>query len=355
MNILKEYVKLQSANSKWYKTLKRMREDESPKIILIGTPVHGNLGDHAIAEEEKIFLNDFFPEYNVYEILMPMFHVCKRQIKKNIKNVDVIIISGGGWMGNLWIHNEITIREIIQSYPENLIVIFPQTVFYTDDINGDEECKITSKIISKHKNLQLFLRDQKSFEFVQENYIFSGFSGASLFPDMVLYGRGRYATSEYIEGSKLINVCLRNDCEGMIKNKDELIDKISKNYFVRKITTVVPYRVPLKNRKKELTLLWNEFSEAKLTITDRLHAMLFSVLNGTPCIAIDNKTGKVFGVLSWIDNSGMILRATSIEDVLLCIPKAMKMEKRKYNKGFLSDEFIKMAEKIKKGIRDNED
>lgn len=69
---------------------------------------------------------------------------------------------------------------------------------------------------------------------------------------------------------------------------------------IKEITTVVPRLIPLKNRTKELEKIWKEFSEGSITITDRLHGMLFSVLNQTPCIVLNNKTGKVFGVLEWI-------------------------------------------------------
>lgn len=347
MNRCKEFVKLQIGDSRWYKTLMKIRKDTTAKIVLFGTPIHGNLGDHAIAEEEKAFLKDFFPEYHVYEIIMPLYHTFKKRIVRSIREEDIICISGGGWMGNLWIQNEITIREIIQFYPNNLIVIFPQTVYYTDDADGEKESKRTSEIVSQHKNLQIFLRDEKSFEFVKAHYKFTGSSGAMLFPDMVLYGSRHYTEKHYVESSKLVNICLRTDCEAVIRNRDKLIENIRSEYSIQEITTVLPRWVPLKNREKELMLSWNEFAEAQLTITDRLHAMLFSVLNGTPCIVLDNKTGKVFGVSSWIAESGMVLQAPDAKNVPALIPEAMKMTKCSYNRELLSDKFKVMAKKIR--------
>lgn len=92
---------------------KTNKKDKNKKIILIGTPAHGNLGDHAIAEEEKNFIKKYYQEYNIYEIIMPLYNICKNKLKNNFPE-DIIIISGGGWMGNLWLHNEITIRNIIK-------------------------------------------------------------------------------------------------------------------------------------------------------------------------------------------------------------------------------------------------
>ena len=136
-------------------------------MILIGTPAHGNLGDHAIAEEEKNFIKEYFSEYNLYEIIMPLYNICQEKLKKLITPKDIIIISGGGWMGNLWLHNEITIRNIIKSYLDNNIIVFPQTIFYTNDEEGKKECKITSGYISGHKNLILCLREKNRLNLLE--------------------------------------------------------------------------------------------------------------------------------------------------------------------------------------------
>lgn len=65
--------------------------------------------------------------------MMPMYHTQKEIIKNTVTPEDLVVISGGGWMGNLWIHNECVIREIVQNYPNNKIIILPQTVYYTCD------------------------------------------------------------------------------------------------------------------------------------------------------------------------------------------------------------------------------
>ncbi len=310
------------------------------------------MGDHAIAEEEKNFIKEYFSDYDLYEIIMPLYNICKEKLKKIITTKDIIIISGGGWMGNLWLHNEITIRNIIESYLSNNIIIFPQTIFYTRDDKGEKECKITSEYISKHKNLLLCLREKKSYEFAKKNYIFKGNSKLILCPDIVLFGSCEYV-KKVPEEKNEINVCLRKDCEGIIKNRDELIKNISKYGKVNEVTTVVPKLVPLRKRTKELGKLWKVFSRGTITITDRLHAMLFSVLNGTPCVVLDNKTGKVFGVLEWIKNTNMVFSAFTEEEVLQSIPQALNLKECKYDRNILKKEFDKMAKEIREGIDKN--
>lgn len=339
-------MKVKIVNPDWKITLKRIKNDNNKKIILIGTPAHGNLGDHAIAEEEKNFIKKYYQEYKVYEIIMPLYNICKNKLKKIVSKEDIIVISGGGWMGNLWLHNEIAIRNIIKNYNNNKIVIFPQTIYYTDDENGRRECDITSKYISSHKNLIICLREKKSYSLAKNKYKFQGKSKPVLCPDIVLFGSCKYAKKNQTD-SNIINVCLRNDCEKITDKGIKLIEKISKYGEIREVTTVVPRLIPLKRRTEELEKIWTEFSKGSITITDRLHGMLFSVLNQTPCIVLNNKTGKVFGVLEWIKGSNMVLTAETEDEVLEKIPQALMMKNHKYDKDTLKKEFEKMANEIR--------
>ena len=116
----------------------------------------------------------------------------------------------------------------------------------------------------------------------------------------------------------------------------------------------MPRLIPLRKRTKELEKSWKVFSRGTITITDRLHSMLFSVLNGTPCIALNNKTGKVFGVLEWIKNTNMVLVASTEDEVLQNIPQALKVKECKYDRNILKKEFDKMSKEIREGIDKNE-
>ena len=63
----------------------------------------------------------------------------------------------------------------------------------------------------------------------------------------------------------------------------------------------VPYGVPAEVREFEVERKFDEFRRARLVITDRLHGMIFAAITGTPCIALNNSSGKVEGVWSlWL-------------------------------------------------------
>ena len=70
--------------------------------------------------------------------------------------------------------------------------------------------------------------------------------------------------------------------------------------------------------------------------------------------SVDNKTGKVFGVLEWIKNTNMVLTACTEEDVLRNIPQALNLKECEYDRNILKKEFDKMSEKIKEVIEKNE-
>lgn len=345
MNILKEQIKLSVAYPGWRLVIKK---DQRRKILLFGTPTHGNLGDHAIALQEQYFFEDFFPEYKYCEILMPMYHTQKEKIKNIVTPEDLVVISGGGWMGNLWIHNEYVIREIVQTYPDNKIIILPQTVYYTTNELGEKEYRITNEIVKKHSNLHIFVREKKSYNFIKQKFELIGNSNVYLVPDMVLYGKNIITKEKYVGCENVINVCIRDDCESEQENIDDFYKKIKKNYNIKKVSTVIKSPVILKKRISKLQKSWTSFKNAKITITDRLHAMLFSVLNGTPCIVLNNKTGKVFGVADWLDDTNMIIRANSLSEVLDKLESTTIWEHKKYDREKLLNYFEKMADVIRR-------
>lgn len=347
--MLKELIKLQYVEPFWIHKLAKIKGDKQKRIFLIGTPAHGNLGDHAIAIEEMNYLRNQFPMYDIYEILMPMYLSQKKRLLRYIRQDDIIIISGGGWMGNLWIHNENVIREIVSSYPNNQIVIFPQTLYYTDDCEGEKELETTKEIFMRHRNLTLFVRESASYDIVTSRFKFLGSSNVYLVPDMVLFGS--FGSSSKKRDGKKILVCFRDDCEKTIEGNNHL--SLPSEYKVSEISTIKGRWIPLRKREMKLRENWDQFSTAGVVITDRLHAMLFSVLNGTPCIALNNKTGKVFGVAKWLEKNNMIIPVLKGSDILLALEKTQEIKPSCYNRDLLLNYFDDMANIVRKGIVNN--
>ena len=55
-------------------------------------------------------------------------------------------------------------RDMIQCFPNNQIIIFPQSLFYTKSELGEAERKNTAAIFDSHPDLTLALRDQNAYQ-----------------------------------------------------------------------------------------------------------------------------------------------------------------------------------------------
>ena len=273
------YVKLKIFNSK--------------VIFLVNTPAYNNIGDHAIVVAEKEFLKKFFSKFVIIEIPGDILRRHFKSIKYLIQKKDIIMITGGGYLGNLWLDEERIVRKIISEYKKNKIVVLPQTIYFTKDKKGYIQFKESARIYNQHKELYVFLRDKNSYDFFVSN-----FSNVKAYyvPDIVLYLEKNL--NQKREG---ILLCFRQDKEKLLDNKiiNEL-ENIFKNKKIFKTDMIIDGKITVENRNEEIQKKLDQFSTKELVITDRLHGMLFAAITGTPCIAFDNVSKKVSGVYEWI-------------------------------------------------------
>lgn len=278
------------------KQLKKIKNtNRDCRIFMIGTPRHGNLGDHAIAVAEEHFIKEILPDWEYLEIEMPFYRKCKKEISKLVRSKDLIIVSGGGWMGNQWFHNEMVVREVVQTYQKNPVLIFPQTIYYQVSENMEKEIEDARRIYSAHPNLLMCLRDEQSFLFAKKN----GFGKCVYVPDIVLYEK----MDSFALPRSGILVCKRFDREKSVS--DEVWEKLEdflkeKGGNIKYTTTIIGKFLP-ENRNSAIYKKLLEFARVKLIVTDRLHAMIFAAITGTPCVAFDNTSKKVSGVYKWIE------------------------------------------------------
>ena len=59
LNKAKKYIKLKLSYPGYKEVFKKIKNNSEKRIILIGTPIHGNLGDHLIASESINLLKDW--------------------------------------------------------------------------------------------------------------------------------------------------------------------------------------------------------------------------------------------------------------------------------------------------------
>lgn len=118
-----------------------------------------------------------------------------------------------------------------------------------------------------------------------------------------------------------------------------------KNINVKKkdLSTLERSPVPPSKRRLYVKEKLNEFSKNELVITDRLHGMIFSVITGTPCIAINNLSSKVQGVYRWIQELDYVVccRPNEIDENLI---RSMmkKSSSSEYSPDLLKREYDRM-------------
>ena len=291
----------------------KVTQSHDPRIIFVGVPLHGNLGDHAIAVAMRSFFRQHFPDMPVVEIPGDIFSENAGSFGRWIQMQDRIAVIGGGFLGSLWLNEEEMVRSVVRQFPKNRIVIFPQTVFFEDSEQGCRELEITRKLYQAHPDLHLAIRDD-SIGFVQKKLCGGGFSDVFSAPDMVLHLNRSRSTGE----RKGVLLCFRSDKEKVVS--EDAVERIQRRVSEAgdvscRTDTVVPYSFSARDWDAEVEEKLDEFRKTRLVITDRLHGMIFAAICGTPCIALNNSSGKIKGVWSrWMQHLPYVRFVESVEE-----------------------------------------
>lgn len=263
---------------------------DAKKIYYMLLPEHGNVGDQAIAYATLKFLEDNYPEYKIIKLNYSETIDGVNLIKSNFNKGDFIVLHGGGNMGNLYLHEEKARRYIIAALSNYPIISFPQTIYFTDDYDGNNELELSREYYNYNKNLILLARENRSYNIMSENF---RNSKVYFCPDIVFYLNNKLSIEP--KQRNQIMTCFRQDKETYydLSLKNNLIESLGKIYSVFENDTTVKYGISHLDREKELYTIWNEYAKSKVVITDRLHGMIFAAITKTPCIVLRSLDYKV--------------------------------------------------------------
>lgn len=271
--------------------MKNIRKDDK-KIIVALAADYGNLGDIAITKAQVDFLKVNFPDYSIIPIPISRTYQELRTLRKKINRKDMITLVGGGNTGSLYPFIETQRQLIIKKFPNTPIIAFPQSIFYDKTPHDILLLKKARSLYGRHGDLTLFARDKRSFDFMQQHFPTSHISIA---PDIVLW-LNRLDT-KIIREKNLITIALRVDKESQLspKNRAEFINSLKQRdwHVIEYDTNLGDILLTGSRGNDELNRIWNQFLRSRFVITDRLHGVIFCVITGTPCIALDNSNGKV--------------------------------------------------------------
>jgi len=140
------------------------------KVILLDVPYYSNIGDTLIWQGT----HDFLRKHGVKCELT----ASKDSFKFPTMPKDcVILLQGGGNFGDIWYQHQLFREKVIVTYPDNKIIILPQTIYFREE----ETLVRDAEILSAHRNLLIVARDRRSFEILKKHY---STNRLMLLPDM---------------------------------------------------------------------------------------------------------------------------------------------------------------------------
>ena len=277
--------------------LRRYKRNCAKSILLLDTPEHENIGDHAIVLAQLQLLQEVCPQKPVLEVTAGQLEGSEEEFARLTPRGKTVLIHGGGFLGCLWPQEELRFRALLKAFCGQRVVVFPQTVtFDLSTAEGRAFLRESQAAYCAHPDLTVFVREENSLALMKTH--FPGVK-VHLVPDTVLQLDVKLPKKTR-DG---VLLCLRSDLEKKLTDSDSAaIERMLENRKIQKTDTVAKRCIRPKERQKAVADKLAEFAGAKLVITDRLHGMVFAALTATPCVALGNCNGKVRGVYRWMEH-----------------------------------------------------
>lgn len=289
------------------------KKNNCPHCYIFLAADYGNLGDVAITYAQKKYLKKIYPNHEVVEVAAGKTLSYLRSIAKNIGKDDIVTVVGGGNMGDMYGDLELLRLMAVNTFKKNKVILFPQTIDYSDSKEARWLLKKSRKIYSSHPNLIMMAREEISFKRMKELY---PSVNVILTPDIVMTLNER---RESTGREDILTLCLRKDKEKADNTNllQSILNNLKEyNLNIEKYDTHIGgNRYSEEEKYDELEKIWAQFRRSRLVITDRLHGMIFAYITGTPAIILPNSNFKIKGCYKWIKNCENILFIENEKDL----------------------------------------
>lgn len=286
--------------------------------VLYGLPYYTNIGDTLIWEGELSFLK---------KVPYRCLGVCgwDEYPTTPVPKHAIILITGGGYFGDLWRKAWENVMKGIQYNKENKIIILPASIFYEDPILLEKD----ACYLSDFKNLTICARDKVSYSIVQQYFR----NEVLLVPDMAFCITPDYLQRWVKPSSNKTLYLKRVDKE--LAYTDISIPEMEievhdwptmefmtnrEKWFARIVSRIDRLRCFMPFLEKPLKFFkdWMYYhyyrqmmtsrgvsfiSSYKNVYTTRLHVMILSVILGKEVFIIDNTYGKLSSFYhTWLED-----------------------------------------------------
>lgn len=292
----------------------RKLPDSRQRIYLLGIPTAANMGDMT---QYYLILAWLRKNYQGYDIVdFPSRSILYKDclflkiLKGKLKPEDYIFFQSGYDTHDLGGEEDIMHKEVISRFPDQRMVMMPQTVFF----QSKERERQSAEAYSRNKRMLFLARDEVSYR--NACRMFPDLR-VVLYPDIVTTLIGKY----HFKGErKGVLLCQRADGEKFYSQAEieKLKCHIQNKAVVGMMDTTIsaPNLFVRKNVRKYLDRMLDRFSRYQVVITDRYHGTIFSLVAGTPVIVIKTTDHKVTTGLDWFAGiyDDYIYLAENLED-----------------------------------------
>lgn len=277
--------------------LKKQLESSTDKIVYFGVPEHSNLGDMAQYYCIRRFFEKYYREYTVIDVpsrnyLNNTFGIAGL-LRENIAESDLIFFQSGYCTQDLGGREEEMHRAVIRDFPQNRMVILPQTVFF----RSEENRQLTARVYNSHPDMLFLARDRLSYKTALQMF---NRLPVRQYPDIVTTLIGQYSYDAPRQG---VLFCLRNDSEKSVSQEDikiltEHICRTESCYRLDTNLRIAPQRL-VRHLQPVLEKTFAKFSRYRCVVTDRYYGIIFALIANTPVVVLPTKDHKVTTGVEW--------------------------------------------------------
>ena len=296
---------------------------ENSQVALFDFPNYSNVGDSAIWLGEEAYLR------RREDLSLTVVEDCGVRHRRlpELRPSAVVLIQGGGNLGDLWPHHQALRETIVGHYQNQRIIQLPQSIYFGEPINEER----SRRIFGAHGDFHLLVRDQASLEWGQRLHD----GPTQLCPDMALC---LGPLSRTREPSHDIVALLRTDKETATSNgsrehmrdaviadwleePSSLIRRITRRFerlqseYPRRLASLYGIKRRLYHRlaRERLQRGCDILSSGRVVITDRLHAHILCTLMDIPHVVLDNSYRKIGNFRdAWETGAGLCETASNL-------------------------------------------
>ena len=301
-------------------------------VFYFGVPVHMNMGDLAQTDCTKKWIVENYPDSLIQEINTAALLNSKflNDLKKKILPSNIIFIQSGYCSHEFHADHKMH-KVIVESFPDNRIIILPQTV----NISSESEMMQTAEIFNRHRHLMFLARDQISYAKIKDWFVNIQ---VEVYPDVVTTLIGS-RNKECVGRREGILLCMRDDAEKLYSHSKikKLLQRLQGIYPRVEITDTDISSFGYKNISEDFECILQktiiEYESYQLIITDRYHGTIFAAIANTPVIVLATNDHKVKSGIEWFkeNNYCSVFYADTLEAAFTMAKKILKSNKRFIN------------------------